>query len=295
METIRNPVEYAGAQVVGAARGIATAYHSLQHIQDTIHSPAPAVQHIGIADIGAALKEGFEDFGAYRSDVVFLCAIYAAVGLVLARLAFGLDMLPLVFPLASGFALIGPFAAIGLYEMSRRREQGLPVSWASAFDVVHAPAAGAILVLGLMLIAIFLVWLYVAWLIFAHTLGPAEPASLQMFVNAVFFTRAGWTMIGLGCGVGFLFALAAMTISLVSFPLLIDRDVGLDTAIRTSARAVWENPGAMAAWGLIVAGSLVAGSIPLFIGLVVVVPVLGHATWHLYRRLVAPVAYAPPA
>jgi uncharacterized membrane protein len=293
MDTIKNPVEYAGAQVVGAARGVATAYHSLQHMQETIHSPAPAVRHIAVHDIFDALAKGFQDFGEYRSDVIFLCAIYAAVGLVLARLAFGLDMLPLVFPLASGFALIGPFAAIGLYEMSRRREQGLPVSWANAFDVVHVPAFGGIVILGLMLIAIFLAWLYVAWLIFANTLGPAGPVSLQAFFNDVFFTRAGWTMIVLGCGVGFLFALAAMALSLVSFPLMIDRDVGLDTAIKTSARAIAANPVPMAVWGLIVAGSLVAGSIPLFIGLVVVVPVLGHATWHLYRKLVAPAAAQP--
>jgi uncharacterized membrane protein len=260
MDTIKNPVEYAGAQVASAARGIASAYHSLQHVQETIHSPAPAVRKIAVADIGDALVKGVEDFGAYRSDVIFLCAIYAAVGLVLARLAFGLDMLPLVFPLASGFALIGPFAAVGLYEMSRRREQGIEASWANAFDVVRAPAFGAIMVLGLVLIGIFLAWLYAAWLIYEYTLGPAGP--------------------------GFLFALLAMAISLVSFPLLVDRDVGLDTAIKTSVRAVAANPLPMAAWGAIVAGSLVAGSIPLFIGLVVVVPVLGHATWHLYRKLV---------
>jgi uncharacterized membrane protein len=286
MDTIKNPVEYAGAQVASAARGIASAYHSLQHVQETIHSPAPAVRKISVADIGEALVKGVEDFGAYRSDVIFLCAIYAAVGLVLARLAFGLDMLPLVFPLASGFALIGPFAAVGLYEMSRRREQGIEASWANAFDVVRAPGFGAIMVLGMALIGIFLAWLYAAWLIYEYTLGPAGPVSLQAFVDAVFFTRAGWTMIVVGCGVGFLFALLAMAISLVSFPLLIDRDVGLDTAVKTSVRAVAANPLPMAAWGAIVAGSLVAGSIPLFIGLVVVVPVLGHATWHLYRKLV---------
>ena len=286
METIKNPVEYAGAQVAGAARGIASAYHSLQHIQDTIHSPAPVVRRITVADVGDAIAKGFDDFGAYRSDVIFLCAIYAAVGLILARLAFGLDLLPLVFPLASGFALIGPFAAIGLYEMSRRREQGLPVTWTNAFDVVHAPAVGAIMVLGAILVGIFLLWLYVAWLIFENTVGPVAPTSIQGFVNDVFFTRAGWTMIVAGCGAGFLFALLAMTISLTSFPLLVDRDVGLDTAIKTSVRAVTTNPVPMAVWGLIVAGSLLLGSIPLFIGLVVVVPVLGHATWHLYRKLI---------
>jgi uncharacterized membrane protein len=286
MDTIKNPVEYAGSQVVHAAHGAARAYRSLQHIQDTIHSPAPAVRRIGIADLRDALRAGASDFGAYRSDVVFLCAIYAVVGLVLARLAFGLDMLPILFPLASGFALIGPFAAVGLYEMSRRREQGLNVSWANAFDVAQAPAFGAIMVLGAMLIVIFLAWLYAAWLIYANTLGPAQPVSWSLFLHDVFFTAAGWTMIVVGVGVGFLFAVVAMSISIVSFPLLLDRDIGLDTAIKTSVRAVIANPAVMVAWGLVVAGGLVLGSIPLFIGLVVVLPGLGLATWHLNRKLV---------
>ena len=286
MDTIKNPVEYAGAQVVRAAHGVASAYHSLQHIQETIHSPAPTVRRITVADLREVVTKGFGDFGAYRSDVVFLGAVYAVVGLVLARVAFGLDMLPLVFPLASGFALIGPFAAVGLYEMSRRREQGTTVSWANAFDVLHAPAAGAIAVLGLVLVGILLLWLLAAWEIFAHTLGPVQPVSIGAFLHDTFSTGAGWAMILIGCGVGFLFALVAMLSRIVSFPLLIDRDIGLDTAVRTSIRAVLMNPVPIAAWGLIVAAGLVLGSIPLFIGLVVVLPVLGHSTWHLYRKLV---------
>lgn len=287
MTTIKNPVEYTGDQIVRAAHGIASAYHSLQHIQETIHSPAPAVRRIGLADLREVLEKGADDFGAYRSDVVFLGAVYAVVGLVLARVAFGLDMLPLVFPLASGFALVGPFAAVGLYEMSRRREQGMQVSWANAFDIFHAPAFGAIVVLGLVLFGILLLWLVAAWEIYAQTLGPAQPTSIAAFLHDTLLTPAGWAMIVVGCGVGFLFAVVAMSISLVSFPLLVDRDVGLDTAIKTSIRAVKMNPLPIAVWGFIVAASLVLGSIPLFIGLVVVLPVLGHSTWHLYRRLIA--------
>jgi uncharacterized membrane protein len=286
-QTIRNPIEWSGAQIVNAGHAIASARRSLDHMEETAHSPAPAVRRITIADVRESLAKGFEDFEAYRSDVLFVGIIYAAVGLVLARVAFGSDLIPLVFPLASGFAIIGPFAAIGLYELSRRREQGAEVSWSNAFDVFKAPAIGGIVALGVMLVLLFLSWLAVAWLIFALTLGPAEPASIGAFARDVFTTSAGWTMIVAGVGVGFLFAVLAMAISVVSFPMLIDRDVGLDTAIATSVRAVKQNPVPMAAWGLIVAASLVLGSIPLFIGLVAVVPILGHTTWHLYRRLVS--------
>jgi uncharacterized membrane protein len=216
----------------------------------------------------------------------FLCIIYPVAGLLLAWLAFGYDMLPLLFPLASGFALIGPVAAVGLYEMSRRREQGVDITWADAFGVVRAPAFGAIVVLGLLLLAIFLLWLGAAYAIYLVTLGPEPPASIGAFVRDVFTTRAGWTLIVVGVGVGFLFALLVLTISVVSFPMLLDRDVGLSTAVATSVRAVVANPGPMAVWGLIVAGGLVIGSIPLLIGLIIVMPVLGHATWHLYRKVV---------
>lgn len=286
MATIRNPLEWTGAQLVSGAHALSAAGRSLQHIEETIHSPAPGVYRIGIADVRDALGKGFKDFQAYRSDVIFLCVTYVVVGLILARLAFGMELLPLLFPLASGFAILGPFAALGLYEMSRLREQGQEVSWTNAFDVLRAPAVGAIAVLGLMLMLIFLAWLAAAWAIYALTLGPESPQSIGSFLHDVFMTGAGRTMIVVGIGVGFLFALLAMTISIVSFPLLLDRDIGLDSAIKTSARAVMTNPGPMAAWGVIVAGALVLGSLPLFLGLVVVIPVLGHATWHLYRKLV---------
>jgi uncharacterized membrane protein len=284
--TIKNPIEWSGAQLASAAHAAGSLQKSIHHMQDTAHSPAPAIRRIDADDIWMSLRQGFADFQAYRSDVLFLCATYALVGLVMARLAFGMDLLPLLFPLASGFAIVGPLAAVGLYEMSRRREQGAEVGWANAFDVFKAPAIGGILAMGMILIALFLAWLAVAWAIFQSTMGPVVPTSPAAFAHDVFFTAPGQMMIVLGVGAGFLFALLAMMLSVVSFPMLIDRDTGLDTAIKTSIRAVLRNPGAMALWGLIVAASLLVGTALVFVGLMVVVPVLGHATWHLYRKLV---------
>jgi uncharacterized membrane protein len=283
---IRNPAEWAVDQLTTAEHALERAGHSLRRPAETRYEPLPTVRRIELADLRDVLARGLSDFGTYRTDVIFVCIIYPVAGLVLARLAFGYDMLPLLFPLVSGFALIGPVAAVGLYEMSRRREEGVDISWADAFGVVRAPAFGAILVLGLLLLAIFLLWLAAAYAIYLVTLGPEPPASIGTFVRDVFTTGAGWALIVVGCGVGFLFALLVLTISVVSFPLLLDRDVGLYTAVGTSVRAVLVNPVPMAAWGLIVAGGLVIGSIPVLLGLIFVMPVLGHATWHLYRKVV---------
>jgi uncharacterized membrane protein len=284
---IRNPVEWGMDQLRAANLALGQTGHALRRPEEARHAPLPAVRRIEVADLRDVLARGLGDFAAYRTDVLFLCIIYPVAGLVLAWLAFGYDLLPLLFPLASGFALIGPVAAVGLYEMSRRREQGAAITWADAFGVVQAPAFGAVVVLGLVLLAIFLLWLAAAWGIYLATLGPEPPASVGSFLRDVFTTGAGWTLIVVGVGVGFLFAVLVLMISVVSFPLLLDRgDAGLYAAVATSIHAVVTNPVPMAAWGLIVAGGLVIGSLPALLGLVIVMPVLGHATWHLYRKLV---------
>jgi uncharacterized membrane protein len=283
---IQSPPGWGWDQISHAVREIGSARPEDYWDEGTSESAMPAVRRIDIADLWAALARGLEDFEANRTDVIFLCVIYPVLGLVLGRLAAGYGLLPLIFPLASGFALIGPLAAVGLNEMSRQREQGREVSWVDAFNVLRSPSIGTILLLGLLLVALFLLWLVVAQIIYVNTLGPEQPASVTGFFRDVFTTSAGWTMILVGIGVGFLFAALVLAISVVSFPLLLDRHAGIGTAISTSIRAVTANPAVMALWGLIVAGGLVAGSLPFFIGLVVVVPVLGHATWHLYRAMI---------
>ncbi len=254
----------------------------------SINPARPVVRHITPADLLQALARGLDDFSAMPSHAVFLCLIYPLLGLWLISLTSGYSMLPLAFPLAAGFALIGPLAAIGLYELSRRREAGLDTSSSHAFDVLRSPSLGAIVVLGVLLMAIFLIWLAVAEAIYVANFGYAAPASIRHFVEAVLTTTPGWHLIVVGTGVGFLFAAVVLTISAVSFPLLLDRDVGAAVALFTSIRVVIANPLTMALWGLIVAALLVIGSLPFFLGLTVVMPVLGHATWHLYRKAVQP-------
>lgn len=281
MAHIKNPVEWTADEIRLASGHMRTVTRSIAGGEGV-----PRVRRIAVSDLKGVLRRGLEDFAACRTDVVFICLIYPLAGLVLARFAFNAELLPLLFPLASGFALIGPAAAIGLYEMSREREQGVDVSWGHAFGMVRAPAFGAIVLLSLLLLGIFLLWLGVAQAIYALTLGPEAPVSLAAFVGDVFTTTAGWTMVLIGMAVGFVFAGAVLAISVVSFPLLLDREVGLATAVRTSIRAIRQNPVPMAVWGLIVAGGLALGSLPAFLGLIVVMPVLGHATWHLYRQVV---------
>jgi uncharacterized membrane protein len=286
MAPIRNPIEWGAEQFKHATEHVESSGHSIRGAHPGDAAYAPTIRRIGVADLKDALARGIDDFGACRTDVVFLAIVYPVVGLILAQFAFRQELVRLIFPLASGFALLGPIAAVGLYEMSRQREIGGTASWGHAFGMIRSPSFGAIFLLGLILLATFLLWLGAANAIYWLTLGANPAGSVEGFIRDVLTTEQGWTMIAVGIGVGFLFALVVLAISVVSFPLLLDRDVGLGTAIGTSFRAVAANPGPMAVWGIIVAAGLALGSIPLFLGLIVVMPVLGHATWHLYRKVV---------
>jgi len=281
--TIGNPASWsvsAAGSVFGALGRFVTRLAGSHDI------PMPEVRRLQLGDLGEALRLGFDDFTALRSDVIFICLLYPVIGACLAYVAFNHDLLPLLFPLVSGFALVGPLTAVGLYEMSRKRESGGEAHWSDAFAVLRAPSLAPILALGVILLGLFIGWLIAADTIHAWTLGPEPPASLAAFLGDVFLTGAGWAMILLGVGVGFVFAAVVLAMSMVSFPLLIDRNVGLPVAIVTSIRVVLANPVPAAAWGLIVAAGLGLGIVPIFLGLIVVLPVLGHATWHLYRRAV---------
>jgi uncharacterized membrane protein len=249
---------------------------------------APRIRHIGIADIRDALRRGIDDFAAMPSYAIMLCLIYPLAGLILARLIFGYAVLPLLYPLAAGFALIGPVASVGFEELSRRRELGQDVTWTHAFDVFRSRRLGDIALMALALLVIFIAWLVAAQTIYWAIFGSTVPQTASGFVRDVLTTTPGWMLIVIGNGVGFLFALTVLMISVVAFPLLLDREVSAVVAAETSVRTVLANPVPMALWGLTVAALLVLGTVPLFFGLALVVPILGHATWHLYRKVIEP-------
>ncbi len=285
-KTIGNPLSWTARMLGGAAEHVGT---NIEHLGKD-HSPLTAdeitIRDLSLDDLREALRKGVEDLGASRTDAIFIVLIYPIVGLALATFGLDLSRLPLLFPLIAGFALLGPLAAVGLYEISRRREQGRPAGWNNALGVIGAPNFGAVLMLGLYLLAIFVFWMACAYLIYIYTLGPQPPTSITGFLSDVFTTGAGWAMILVGMSVGFVFALVVLAISIVSFPLILDKDVGVPTAVVTSVRVTQKNPREVLIWGAIVAVGLFLGSIPALVGLIIVLPILGHATWHLYRRAV---------
>lgn len=284
MATIRNPIEWSIDQL-GAAS------HHAASVDRMVHGTMvaePDIRRIGTADLRHALAAGMEDFKACRTDVIFIAVVYPVAGAVLIWAFFNYQLLHLLFPLASGFALLGPVAAVGLYEISRERERGGEVNWSHAIGVFASPSFGAVLLLGLGLFGIYILWMLAASAIWSAVFGEAVPESIAAFANQMLFTGTGWAVIVIGCAVGFVFALIVLAASVVSFPLLLDRPVGLRHAVTTSFRVTAKNPRTVLTWGAIVAASLVIGTIPLFLGLIVVMPVLGHATWHLYRAVIVP-------
>ncbi|MGD8325836.1 MAG: DUF2189 domain-containing protein [Sphingomonadales bacterium] len=244
------------------------------------------VRHIHSSDLKAALRAGWQDFLAKPSHIFFLGLIYPILGFIFARLTSNMNLIPLIYPLLTGFALIGPLAAVGLYELSRRKELGQELHWRYAFSITKSPAFGSILALGGILLVVFFFWMVTAYVIYRWTLGTLSPDSLRELLNLTVTTREGWTLIVLGNFVGFIFALFTLTISVVSFPMLLDRHCSVRRAMQTSYKAVRQNFPVMMLWGVTITFGLFLGSLPLLVGLAVVLPVFGHASWHLYRRLV---------
>jgi len=243
---------------------------------------------IGFNDLWQALQQGFDDFKAKPSHMPFLVLFYFLFALLLTLFLVGDNLPHLAFPMVAGFAFLGPIISVGLFEMSRRRERGLEAAGRSTFVIVHSSSFAPILALSVAMLLLFVAWLFMAQFIYFGLFGAVPPESVSDFINQLFTTRRGAALIFYGNGVGFLFAIAALSILVVGFPLALDRPVTAMTAASTSIKAVFSNSLVMAVWGLIVVVLLAAGAIVFLIGLVYILPILGHATWHLYRKLVEP-------
>ncbi|ALK10284.1 DUF2189 domain-containing protein [Blastochloris viridis] len=267
------------AVIIDAARSVIST-------KTTRVSASPQVLVIDGADIKAAFAAGFADFKAAPQFGLFFGGLYAAAGLVLCWAAFVSGWVFLVFPLAAGFVLVGPFVAVGLYEVSRRREQGLPLSWRAILGAIRGQSQREIVMLGFVLTFVLVAWVKLATLLYALTFG-LHTVSPRDLLDVILTTPRGLVFLVAGNALGALIAFVVFAISVMSFPCLLDRDVDFATGIATSIEAVKVNPGPMFAFALAVAGLLAVAVAPLFLLLPVVLPVLGHATWHLYRRTIA--------
>ncbi|HEX7873405.1 MAG TPA: DUF2189 domain-containing protein [Sphingobium sp.] len=246
----------------------------------------PAVRNIHASDLHWALREGMNDFLTFRGDIILAGFIYPAVALLAAVLALGGEMLPIVFPMAAAFSLLGPLIAIGFYEMARRRESGMEAGWSHFLDPLRGANRWQIVGLALALVTLALGWLFMANSIYESTLGRLHPAGVGDFLSMLFTTSEGWRMMVFGNVVGLAFALVTLVTMIASFPMLVDRNVHASDAVETSLRASFHNPMMTLRWGLYVAVILAIACVPLFLGLAVALPVLGYASWHLYTRLV---------
>ncbi len=235
------------------------------------------------ADLRAALAAGWADFRAFPAFGIFFGAIYVMAGLLLCWVLFGGGAALWLVTAAAGFPLLGPFIAVGLYEVSRRRHAGLPIRWPAVLGALRGRGDEQILSMGVIVFVAFAVWLMVAHGIFAVFLSNAGPGDDWL---ALLATPAGLAMLVVGSSVGAVMALAFYAVIVISLPMLVDCEVDFITAMIVSLAAVRSNPAVMIGWTVLVAAIRFAAMLPLFLGLFVALPVLGHATWHLYRRAV---------
>ena len=253
--------------------------------QTLLAHSAPAVRRISGEDLRWALDRGWEDFNAKRGEILVVALIYPVVGLLIFGAAANIDAFALAFPLAAGLALMGPAIASGFYEIACLRERGEPATWRSFFAPWRGRSGLSLALMTLGLGVVFALWVATAAAIYG-ALFAGQPLRIADFFERVFTTPRGWALIVVGNVVGALFAAAVLAASAISFPMLVDREVSPLVAIQTSLRAVATSPVVFLRWGVTVGVLLLVGSIPLFVGLAVILPMLGYATWHLYTRTV---------
>ena len=244
------------------------------------------VRTIDDGDLRSSLRQGWEDFRDLRGDIFFAGLIYTLIGLAAVVMTTSAPLIPFFYPVVAGVALLGPVAAVGFYELARKRENGQEVHWFNFIDVRKRPSVDDMGIVAGLLLLIFVGWLIAAGALYALLFGWATPTSMGGFLSAVFTTPRGWALIAAGIVVGAVFGWFVLALSVASLPMLVDCDVTAAEAVSASWRAAHANKGEMIRWGILVAGLLVLGSIPAFVGLAFVLPWLGYSTWHLYTRLI---------
>lgn len=246
-------------------------------------APATVVRGLTMNDLLAAIAAGWNDFRTCPAFGLFFAGIYVSAGLFLYFALFSRGEVGWLVPAAGGFPLLAPFIAVGLYEVSRRREAGLPMSWRAVLGALRGHGDDQLLMMGGILFVGFTFWVMLAHGIFAIFLAESGIGGESM---ALLQTQAGIAMLLVGSMIGAIIALAFYSITVISLPMMVDREVDFLTAIIVSLSAMRANTLILLVWAFMIAVSLFAAMLPFFLGLLVILPVLGHATWHLYRRAV---------
>lgn len=257
-----------------------------ENIQPVRRQTTPAIRRLTFDDLGAVLKAGIGDFLKAPLYGLFFGGVFALGGLLAIALLAWWGELWLIIPIGIGFPLIGPFAAAGLYEVSRRLERGEKLDWRGVLIFVFHQREGQIAWMAFVVLFVFWIWLYQIRILIALFLGFKAPSSLEGFVNVVATTQEGLLFLSVGTLVGAVLSLVLFSITVIAMPLLIDTERDFVTAMITSVKTVSANPAVMLTWGVLVATLAGVALLPGFLGLLVIFPVLGHATWHLYRRAI---------
>lgn len=250
--------------------------------------PKPVVNTVTTQDITASLKAGFSDFLARPVMSGFFGLFYAVFGILFVWSLVWLGMIWMIIPAAVGFPLVAPFAAAGLYEMSRRLQKKERFGWSEILSVMARQRKREMGWMAFVTLFIFWVWSYQARLWLAIILQDASFSDFGGFWDTVFFTPEGWTFLAVGTFVGAILSAVLFTLTVVAMPLLLDRDLDFVSAMLTSIRVVQENPVVMLSWAAIISVTMVLSLVPAFLGLIFTLPILGHTTWHLYQRAVSP-------
>lgn len=253
-------------------------------------SGIPEVRALSAADLSACLKKGLKDFKSEPLFGLVFGSVFALAGIAIVLSVTAWEMPWMIYPFAIGFPLVGPFAAVGLYEVSRRIDQGKPVTWTGILSVIWAQRRRELAWMAFVMLFVFWIWMYQVRLLIALVLGRMSFSTLEKFMSIVLTTPEGWMFLAVGHVVGAILALALFSITVISIPLLLEREIDVVSAMITSVKAVLASPVPMLGWGVFVTLAMIAGSAPVFLGIVFVLPVLGHATWHIYRAAVVQAA-----